>query len=347
MSSTHSLHLRSIFVAAFFILFDKSFDIAWGTRVIFIFGAARSGTTWLAKLFDSHPDLLYLHEPDITDRGTDLLPYWFERAPSVREIENARQFLARLTRRRAPRTVGIQPFFKKSYRDNVAEMTRLSLIYATKLLEKSGAAFVSDRIEIPDFVKRASRPRLAIKSVSALGRAEVFLAAEPSIAPVLLIRHPCGFVSSMLRGKSLGLMDPVQGLGQLAKTSSATRMGLKNSMLSNADEIELLAWTWLVSNAEATPAIERAKGTILIYDQVASEPALLVKLLFERLGLGWPAQTEQFLSSSQNADGDYYSVFRNSKDIARRWREELDGTTIDRIRSIVSRDPLGAQFFQS
>ncbi len=31
---------------------------------ILVVGAPRSGTTWLAKIIDSHPDVLYRHEPD-------------------------------------------------------------------------------------------------------------------------------------------------------------------------------------------------------------------------------------------------------------------------------------------
>src|ERR1700712_4231116 len=50
--------------------------------MIFIFSSPRSGSTWLAKAFDSHPDTLYLHEPDIVDRGSDLLPHWFDRDAS-------------------------------------------------------------------------------------------------------------------------------------------------------------------------------------------------------------------------------------------------------------------------
>lgn len=33
-------------------------------KILLIFGIPRSGTTWLGKLFDSHPDIVYLHEPD-------------------------------------------------------------------------------------------------------------------------------------------------------------------------------------------------------------------------------------------------------------------------------------------
>ena len=315
--------------------------------MIFIFGAARSGTTWLAKLFDSHPDLLYLHEPDITDRGSDLLPFWFEQGPSAGEIENAKLYLKRLSARRALRTVGIQPFFRKSYRGRSREIARLSIIYGSKLLERAGAAGASKAFEVPDLISPKKHPRLAIKSVSALGRAEVLLMADPSMATVLLLRHPCGFVSSMLRGKNLGVMETVEGLGQLAKTRSAARFGLSTAALQGADEVSLLAWTWLVSNAEAQTAIAHANGSILIYDAIADQPSIEIRRLFESLALGWPAQTESFLARSQQSDGDYYSVFRNSKDAAHRWQKELDAHTIAKIRSIVCRDPLGSQFFDT
>src|SRR5690349_19178518 len=36
-----------------------------GAGITFILGAPRSGTTWLGKIFDSHPSVLYRHEPDI------------------------------------------------------------------------------------------------------------------------------------------------------------------------------------------------------------------------------------------------------------------------------------------
>lgn len=32
--------------------------------VILLCGIPRSGTTWIGKIFDSHPDTLYRHEPD-------------------------------------------------------------------------------------------------------------------------------------------------------------------------------------------------------------------------------------------------------------------------------------------
>ena len=47
-----------------------------GNRVTLVFGLPRSGTTWLGKIFDSHPMTLYRHEPDSVERisGVPLLP---------------------------------------------------------------------------------------------------------------------------------------------------------------------------------------------------------------------------------------------------------------------------------
>jgi hypothetical protein len=67
--------------------------------------------------------------------------------------------------------------------------------------------------------------------------------------------------------------------------------------------------------------------------------------VFERLGLGWPEQTEDFLARSQKSSGNYYSVFRDNAGSTDSWRQELDRETVDKIRGIVEHDPLGAQFF--
>jgi|SRR5579871_1598155 len=313
--------------------------------MIFLFGSARSGSTWLGKIFDSHPDLLYLHEPDIPDRGTDLIPFWFAAEPTQAEIGNAGTYLNRLAAARNTRTIGIRPFFAKNYRGAVAEAVHRSLIYGAKSLERLGLDHLAGSVTIPDLARKGKTPRLVIKSVSALGRAEAFLEADASVSPVLLIRHPCAYVASMLRGKKVGGMSTTGGLGRLAATRAATRLKLEPQALDGADEVTLLSWAWLLSNAEAYPAIRRANGTILIYEELAADPVRHIKNLFARLALGWPDETADFLARSQESEGDYYSVFRDSSKSVGRWRDELDRGTVDTIRAIVGRDPIGAQFF--
>ena len=56
--------------------------------LILLFGMPRSGTTWLGKIFDSHPDTLYRHEPD--SKGTlNQIPLF----PIVSDKEKYREFL--------------------------------------------------------------------------------------------------------------------------------------------------------------------------------------------------------------------------------------------------------------
>ena len=40
-------------------------------KFVLIFGMPRSGTTWVGKIFDSHPEVMYLHEPDSVLRIND------------------------------------------------------------------------------------------------------------------------------------------------------------------------------------------------------------------------------------------------------------------------------------
>src|SRR5262249_20243553 len=152
--------------------------------MIHIFSAARSGSTWLGKIFDSRPDVLYLHEPEIADRGLGLLPFWFENAPTPEQVEAGRRYFPRLIRARSARATGTRPFFAKSYRKPLNEYARRGLIYLAKGSERVGLARFSDRIYIPDLAY-APPPVIVAKSVSALGRAEVLIkASDGAMKPI-------------------------------------------------------------------------------------------------------------------------------------------------------------------
>jgi hypothetical protein len=314
--------------------------------MIFIFSAPRSGSTWLGKIFDSHPDVLYLHEPEIPDRGLDLLPFWFEDAPNDAHVVAARVYLKRLLTARTPRATGARPFFRKNYRSGVAERCRRGLIYLAKGSERVFGSRYSNFIRIPDLIDRGPPGTFVIKSVSALGRMEVLIkAANGSMRPVLLVRHPCGYIASMLRGDTLGVMQPAPALGRLAYTRSAEELGARELALSAVDQPEKLAWNWLLSNAEGYAAIRAVSGTIIVYETFANRPMVETKALFEQVGLSWTAETEQFLLQSTTTEGGYYSVSRDPAKAINRWRKQLGDVTIARVRAIVTRHEIGRMFF--
>jgi hypothetical protein len=313
--------------------------------MIFIFSMPRSGSTWLGKIFDSHPDVFYLHEPGVDDRGLDLIPsYWFSAEPSVQEIENARLYIKRLSNNRSLRATGTWPVFRKTYRSSPQHIARMALTLAAKGLERFGVR-AARRIRIPDLYGVGREKLLVIKSVSAMGLAESFIQAGGSqFCPVFLMRHPCSYVSSMLRGQKLGIMQLPDSPGRLLETRSAKRFGADASALAGASQVELLAWSWLLQNSEAYGAIA-ATGITIRYEELAAQPIEQTKFLFQKVGLAWMPQTETFLARTTSRDGSYYSTFRNPSTSLHRWRQELDDDAVASIRRIVSKSDLGRSFF--
>src|SRR5580692_5237881 len=90
-------------------------------RVILILGSPRSGTTWLAKIFDSHPDILYRHEPDELT-----LP-----EPGLDPAEQVRQWL----RQRGLRAAAKRPDFSKSWRPTLLNHVRRGMLVSLALAQ--------------------------------------------------------------------------------------------------------------------------------------------------------------------------------------------------------------------
>ncbi len=313
--------------------------------MIFIFSGARSGSTWLGKILDSHPDTLYLHEPDITDRGTDLLPFWFEDEPTPEQTSRARKYLRRLCAQRDLRTVGTRPLFQKSYRSSALNNARTGLVYLSKGLERVFAP-AGRMITVPDLSPDARMPRLVVKSVSALGRTEALIRGSGgAMQPVLLLRNPCGVVSSFLQGMRIGALPGVAGVGRALETRTARQIEACGTEIDEADVAETLAWHWVLSNAEAHAAVTKAGGITLNYETLARDPEGVSKNLFRNLGLSWSEETSAFLAKSAQDNDSYYSVSRDAEKASNRWKTELAPELVDRIGEIVCRHPIGRQYF--
>src|SRR3546814_2503736 len=104
----------------------------------FIIGGARSGTTFLGKLLDIHPDVLYRHEPDSVLVNTEI-PF----VPRVDELQRyvgpARHYLDALCYVRATKVSGQAPYFDKTYRSSLQKRCFLAGLYLAKAAEKVGA----------------------------------------------------------------------------------------------------------------------------------------------------------------------------------------------------------------
>lgn len=321
--------------------------------LVLIVGTARSGTTWLAKIFDSHPDVIYRHEPDESLNGH---PFPTFCTPGDFDLyrEQAAAYLHRLTNVRTLRTVGTFPVFRKNYRSSVSHSLRLVEMLALRLAERAGLARVTQAIPIPDLVRGGSDASLptVIKSVSLVDLAGLFAHANPELRTILIVRHPCGYVASQMRGISQGRFVQDDTSRQIIRSEDAKRRGLTLKHLAEMPIVERLAWEWLICNEKALNDLAGLSAAQIVrYPDLAENSVEVAQHLFTFAGISWHAETERFLHASQHSHSGYryYSVFRdaNFKDDPDRWRQVLSDEQIQSILDIAADSRPGRLFNES
>ena len=314
-------------------------------------GYARSGTSWLGKIFDSHPGVLYLHEPDKLLPGKEL-PYFCETSDIPRSTALAAEYLGRLVSVRDLNAVGILPLFRKSYRSNSEHLRHVAWIVtrkATQLALGDRIPFASRSVPDPVTLRDNGSHRIVVKSVSQLGRAGLLASAVPDLKTILIVRHPCAQILSMLRGIESdkfqrGLLEP-----SIVDTVHARRRGLTMETFLKLPPAEQLAWQWLVFNEKAMEDLVGRSGTRVVrYRDLVREPEAVAKELFAFTGLPWAEQTARFVYQSQHSNHRYryFGVYR-SAEFAHNldgWKNALPTEDEQRIRAIVAESAPGRLF---
>jgi sulfotransferase family protein len=321
---------------------------------IVIIGEPRSGTTWLGKIFDSHPDVFYLHEPD-TVLQSAALPAVCRCDETVAYVPVARDYLYRLQMMRTLKPVGSMPFFAKSYRRMPSAILRNIAIAGMRALEQLDRSGRVGRLAMPDLLDpgRADRLRMVIKSIKSCGRAGVLAAAMEGGHIAFLVRHPCGQIASSLRGFKAGqfhfatysMHDPTEDLvNDILSAERAVEHDLHRARLKAMPIVELLAWHWALLNQKVLDDLAGdARLQVLSYEGLCGQPLETSRRLFDAVGLDWHACTAAFLRRSTTYRGPmrYYGVMRNATAVVERWRHELDAVDQSRIIEIAGRFPVG------
>jgi hypothetical protein len=307
-------------------------------NLIWLVGLPRSGTSWLGKIFDSHPATGYRSEPDNFPKLNDVPLF-----PNLEEEDRYQavleQFVATLPRLSAYRFAAKPPLFPKSYRSNVRDYGFRAAAFVAHVGSRINADF-------PVLGARADRlrpaPILVWKSINSLGRFGLVLRSAPMAKAIHLVRHPCGHIASLLRGERQsgfgGAAPHSEWYGvfeALLGTPQARRRGLSLDGLRALAPEQRLAWHWLLVNEKAIEeGGERAR--LLRYEDLCRDPLAIIRDLFGFTGLAWNEQTEDFLNQSTSTNNrKYFSVFKNPAKSASRWREELSQECIDRIMAVV------------
>jgi hypothetical protein len=302
---------------------------------ILILGSARSGTTWLAKIIDSHPDILYRHEPDELTCDT----VWVSPAAQI----------ATWISQRGLRSAAKRPYFAKSWRPVPLEFTRKGLAVALAAAQRIGVTSkLTATVGLPDLIapRRLGQVRAAVKLVNWDGSGVV--ATMPDTRCCFILRHPCGQISSILAGWADGQF-PTRQTGSGAPVDLAVAASFAGSRgingaafgaLSNAGK---LAWSWLAFNEPMIEALRSLPNArIVIYEDLCRRPEAVSRDLFSFAGLEWQPQTAAFLANSTRADrsNSFYDVFRITAAAAERWRQTMSRQDQHVVRSIVRGSPL-------
>lgn len=316
--------------------------------VILLVGMPRSGTTWIGKIFDSHPDTLYRHEPDSAEPIPEL-PV----TPAVddwqRYRRSVRSFAGRLPAMRATKVAGSLPVFAKSYLSPFAEYAQRAAIVSAKL-----AARAFGECGVPRFVRYERVPQLRVvwKSIESTGRLGV-LVRSITTRSILILRHPCGYVASVLRGEAgrkfadtAASSEDYGILEMLMDTPPGRACGVSMAALRAADPVERLAWRWRLFNDKALAEIRgREDVLVLRYEDLCAAPMEQAENLFRFAGLSWVGQTVRFLAASTSAGrSGYYSVFKDPREAAWGWRRKLPQAAIDRILGVTGAGTAGRMY---
>jgi len=309
-----------------------------GQPPILIAGMPRSGTTWLGKLFDSHPDVVYRHEPDsvIPERS---FPYFCPRNACEPHLAATREWFKRLAEVRTIKTVGVMPIFRKAYHRSADHYARLISIAALKTGELSPvAARWARSASVPDLIDPddAAHCNLVIKSISMLGRVGLIARALPDARIIIVIRDPYGHVASQLRGVRLGKFRPEGADSAITVTPQAQRRDLTAERLEHMPLLEQLALQWTIFNEAAVEDTAGCSNVfVLRYHDLVRDPEAILPQLFAFAGLSWSAQTEKFLKASRGRESRrYFSIYRGPDFSPDRWRLELSRSEIACVTAV-------------
>lgn len=314
--------------------------------LILLFGMPRSGTTWIGKIFDSHPQVLYRHEPDSWIKLTDL-PLFEEANRSTDYDAYLTRYAEQLEAIHLPQVTTKLPLFRKDY----SSAFRFGCYRASVLLSNV-ISRLKPSLVLPT-LNSVSKPKAELhivwKSIESLGRLGLLARCLPDSKSIHIVRHPCGYIASVLKGEqgeqfvsSARSSEDYDLFAQLLKTENGCSYALTETDLKAMQPVERLAWLWLLVNEKAMQDLHELDNSLVLrYEDLCENPLQKSQELFNFAGLQWNQQTENFVASStHNSNDGYYSVFKNPKDAANKWRSYLSEDEQCLISKVVNRSKL-------
>ncbi len=311
-------------------------------KLICLFGMPRSGTTWIGKIFDSHPRTLYMHEPDSWKRLNDI-PLFPEEGYMDEGLIELKKDILNFPEITKAQVISKLPVFKKNYQSTARYYAYKASLFYSSVFHKYG---ISQRVDPIKRMSSAERDSFISvwKSIESLGRLPLFARKLDNTFCLHIVRNPAGYISSVLNGESNNLFQETTpssddyGLFQiLLNSKEGKKSGYSISDLKELEPIERLAIKWRIYNEIAYEKGKTLKNyQVLIYEDLCKNPVEKTQEVFQFCGLDWNPQTSSFVNASISENKDaYYSVYKNPLEAANKWRMKLGRNDLDKICNIL------------
>ncbi len=311
--------------------------------IVLVLGMPRSGTTWLGKMLDCHPEAFYLHEPD-TAVLSPHLPIFIERDIKREHVEQVREFFHALPGCAPVRSYTRLPLFRKSYYKKSTWVSINILAVLEKVFKSlSRRSIPWGLIFIPQNIN------IVVKSVESFGRIPLFLHSIHDLKIIYIVRHPCGVRYSLLRGERMGkfinntsVTESVPRLKQLVSLEVAGRRGLSLPLLLGKTAPERFAYWWLLANEKAVGECGNTSlAKVVVYEQLCCDTLKTMAEIYHFLEWEFSEGIKaQIASMTKRNDSRYYSVFKDPQKTMNAWKHGLGREESSIIQEILASSPL-------
>lgn len=330
---------------------------------VFLLGCQRSGTTWLANIFDASPNTLLFMEPFAPAYG--IFPEFPEASYF---LEHSSSALDRLLRDEMPgRLLRHKSLMSQQSMTN-PRLFRLEL-GLVRLFNQIGQYLpcrLQDRIRkfqllnlnrtdsnYPIYPKNDDPSVWVIKELRLAGKVPILLQSFPDARFVVIIRHPVATVHSILKKFESG------GLSELRRDidtylpkleAQAISKDYKNLIARCRDGslAHKLALYWRISYETMFRQLRgHSLAEFLIYEELALHPEEAIGRVFDSIGLPLSASVQNYLSYSSRSsveDPGSLTTVRESADYYRSWMDNVSESTQQAVLEITDESFLKTKF---
>ncbi len=331
--------------------------------LVFLLGTQRSGTTWLANIFDSHPACLHYYEPFAPAYG--LFPYFPDEfqylpPPSTALAARLRIDLPRLrshrsklfdpvhfTRAQFEREVRVMSKLETAYRrfhlTPLRFAAQFNLLHLNRLGQNPVAYFEKGDIKVT-----------AIKEVRLYFKATFLAEAFTHAKFIHVVRHPAAVVSSMDTHMKQGRLIEIKAhigrfVAEVRAQDAMLRYGPILARVRSGHVYDTLAAYWRIANEELRYQLSDlpARSLSLVYEDLATDPLARVAEMFAWCGLSMAPSTDAYVRESSTSRTERRTVLdtnRVSATYYRDWVGKVSPEVLASVDRICGDSPLMANF---